>query len=67
MHIDWLQTILDYTQESGRAGRDGLPSKAIIIAREGDQLTDIDKEVQAEQQLVALYTEEGNRAAECRQ
>jgi hypothetical protein len=44
-----------------------LPSEAIIIAREGDQPTDVDKEVQAEQQLVALYTERGNRAAGCRQ
>jgi hypothetical protein len=43
-----------------------LPSEAIIIAREGDQPTDRDKEVQAEQQLVALYTEGGNRAAGCR-
>jgi hypothetical protein len=42
-----------------------LPSKAIIIAQEGDQLTDGDKEVQAEQQLVALYIEEGNGAAGC--
>jgi hypothetical protein len=44
-----------------------LLSEAIIIAREGDQPTDVDKEVQAEQQLVALYTEGGNRAAGCQQ
>jgi superfamily II DNA helicase RecQ len=35
IHIDWPRTILDYAQESGRAGRDGLRSEAIIIEQEG--------------------------------
>jgi superfamily II DNA helicase RecQ len=66
MHIDWPQTILDYAQGSGKAGRDRLPSEAIIMAQEGDQPTSEDKEVEAEQRLVALYTEGSSRAAECR-
>jgi superfamily II DNA helicase RecQ len=31
IHVDWPRTILDYAQESGRVGRDGVRSEAIII------------------------------------
>jgi superfamily II DNA helicase RecQ len=35
IHVDWLWTILDYAQESSRAGRDRVRSEAIIIVQEG--------------------------------
>lgn len=35
-HIGWLRKLKDYGQESGRAGRDGLPSEAIVIRRRDD-------------------------------
>jgi hypothetical protein len=46
---DWPRTILDYAQESGRAGRDGLRSEAIIIAQEGNEQACHDKPAEAEQ------------------
>lgn len=31
LHLGWPWGLLDYAQETGRAGRDGLPSEAILI------------------------------------
>jgi superfamily II DNA helicase RecQ len=44
--------VLDYAQESERAGRDRLRSKAVIIVQEGKQRAAKNKQVEAEQQLV---------------
>ena len=34
VYIGWPRILLDYAQESGRAGRDRLKSEAVIIIRE---------------------------------
>ncbi|KAJ4392399.1 hypothetical protein N0V91_011404, partial [Didymella pomorum] len=52
VHIDWPFTVLDYAQESGRAGRDSLRSEAVMIVQEGQQRAAEDKQGEAEQQLV---------------
>jgi superfamily II DNA helicase RecQ len=36
IHVDWPCSMLNYAQESGRAGRDWLASEVIVIAHEGD-------------------------------
>lgn len=52
IHTDEPRDFLDYAQENGRAGRDGLRSRAVII-RGGDKSQD---------QLVRRYLDGG----ECR-
>jgi superfamily II DNA helicase RecQ len=47
--------VLDYAQESGRAGRDRLRSEAVMIVQEGEQRAAKDKQAEAEQQLVRAY------------
>jgi superfamily II DNA helicase RecQ len=58
--------VLDYAQESGRAGRDRLRSKAVIIVQEGEQRAAKDKQAEAEQQLVRAYVGI-DKTATCRQ
>jgi superfamily II DNA helicase RecQ len=66
VHIDWPFTVLDYAQESGRAGRDRLGSEAVIIVQEGEQRAAKDKQTEAEQQLVRAYVEGIDQTASCR-
>ena len=66
VHIDWPFTVLDYAQESGRAGRDGLRSEAVMIVQEGQQRAAEDKQGEVEQQLVGAYVEGKGGAATCR-
>ncbi|KAJ4392412.1 hypothetical protein N0V91_011400 [Didymella pomorum] len=66
VHIDWPFTVLDYAQESGRAGRDGLRSEAVMIVQEGQQQAAEDKQGEVEQQLVGAYVEGKGGAATCR-
>jgi hypothetical protein len=66
IHIDWPFTMLEYAQESGRAGRDGLRSEAILIVQDGHQRTD-DNATEAERRLVREYVEGGESGvAGCR-
>ncbi|CAN9448941.1 unnamed protein product [Alternaria alternata] len=67
IHIDWPFTVLDYAQESGRAGRDGLRSEAVMIVQEGEQRAAENKQAEVEQQLVRAYVEGINETATCRQ
>lgn len=66
VHIDWPFTVLDYAQESGRAGRDGLRSEAVMIVQEGQQRAAEDKQGEVEQQLVGAYVEGKGGTATCR-
>jgi superfamily II DNA helicase RecQ len=66
IHINWLFTVLDYAQESGRAGRDGLRSEAVMIVQEGQQRAAEDKQAEVEQQLVRAYVEGTDETATCR-
>jgi superfamily II DNA helicase RecQ len=57
VHVDWPLSVMDYAQESGRGGRDGEGSEAIVIAQEGRQWRAKDKQGEAEQALVRKYVE----------
>jgi superfamily II DNA helicase RecQ len=57
IYMDWPFSALDYAQESGRAGRDGLRSEAVMIAQEGNQQVAEDKQIEAEQGVVRVYAE----------
>jgi superfamily II DNA helicase RecQ len=52
IHIEWPLTLLDYAQESGRAGRDGQRSEAVVIAHEGGQWGAKDSEDEMQQARV---------------
>jgi superfamily II DNA helicase RecQ len=66
VHIDWPFSMLDYAQESGRAGRDRLRSEAVMIVQEGGQQAAEDKQEEVEQQLVQAYVGNEGGTATCR-
>ncbi|KAI2476310.1 ATP-dependent DNA helicase recQ [Pyrenophora tritici-repentis] len=66
VHMDWPFSVLDYAQESGRDGRDGERSEAIMMAQDGEQRAADDKQGEAEQRLVRAYVEGIDEAATCR-
>lgn len=55
IHVDWPLSVMDYAQESGRVGRDGGKSEAVVIAQERRQRGAQDKQGEAEQALVRKY------------
>lgn len=66
VHVDWPRTILDYAQESGRAGRDGLRSEAlVVVGKEPEQQQD-DGRTDEDQQWVRWYMEGGVGSGQCR-
>lgn len=65
VHIDWPFSVLDYAQESGRAGRDGARSEAVMIVQEGAQRAAEGEREEREHGLVRALVGEGE-AATCR-
>lgn len=66
IHVDRPRTLLDYAQESGRAGRDGLRSEAVVIEEEIGRVRKEEEQFKEEQQLVGLYIEGEGGVEGCR-
>ena len=66
IHMDRPRTLLDYAQESGRAGRDGLRSEAVIIKEEREGPSKDEEQTEEEQRLVGLYIEGEGGLERCR-
>jgi superfamily II DNA helicase RecQ len=57
IHVGRPRTLLDYGQESGRAGRDGLASETVIIQSRGWDTQDpwVDLVSEADFELIQTY------------
>ena len=73
VHVDRPRTLLDYAQESGRAGRDGERSEAIVIEDEDekppaddDRTEEARRFTEKERQLVRRYVREEDGIRTCR-
>jgi superfamily II DNA helicase RecQ len=66
IHVDQPRTLLDYAQESGRAGRDGLRSEAIVIDQHGWNGCRDEEQTEEERQLVETYVQGENEKERCR-
>ena len=65
VHVDWPFSMLDYAQESGRAGRDNLRSEAILIVQKGQQrVNNVQQEL--DQSLVREYIQGKGDIVGCR-
>lgn len=65
VHMDWPFSMLDYAQESGRAGRDNLRSEAILIVQQGQQrINDVQQE--RDHALVRAYIQGKGDKIVCR-
>ena len=66
VHVDRPRTLLDYAQESGRAGRDGLASEAVIIEVVGEGKGEVEGQTEEERRLVGWYMEGEDGVQRCR-
>jgi superfamily II DNA helicase RecQ len=70
VHVDIPRTLLDYGQESGRAGRDGKTSLAVVMVEEGDYrrwMSSAEREEGEGRKLVRRYMEgDGGAGERCR-
>jgi superfamily II DNA helicase RecQ len=66
IHLDRPRTLLDYAQESGRAGRDGFRSEAVIIEEEKEGQSKDEGQTEEEQRLVGWYMDGEEGSETCR-
>lgn len=66
IHVDRPRTLMDYAQESGRAGRDRLKSEALIIIEEGSERRREDGQTEQEHDLITEYVDGKDGIQSCR-
>ncbi|TKA23825.1 hypothetical protein B0A49_13972, partial [Cryomyces minteri] len=66
IHVDRPRTLLDYAQESGRAGRDGARSEAIAMVDDGEGGWRDNEQTEKDRRLVGKYMRGKDGSAVCR-